>query len=263
MQNPREAYDFLIMFVSVTFLFLLLGTGISVFVVYYYRKRRFYIREKEDLQNQFEKSILQAQLEIQEHTLNHISQEIHDNVGQALSVTKMQLNILGENTTVYTPALQGAKDSLAKAMKDLRDLAKGLSSERVGHFSLLDSIREELERMRGNGSMDVNCVASGTEYPLQEEKKLIAFRMTQECIQNILKHAKASKMLLTLSYSDTSLTIAIQDNGIGFNVPEALEKKMGLGLDNIIKRASVIGGQAVITSNIEQGTNINIIIPYA
>lgn len=263
MQNAHEAYDFLVMFVSITFLFLVLGAGISVFVVYYYRKRRSYVKEKVELQAHFEKSLLQAQLEIQEHTLNHISQEIHDNVGQILSLTKMQLNILGENDILSRTTLQAAKDSLGKAMKDLRDLAKGLNTDRIGHFSLIENAREELDRLHNGHLMEVICTTTGDEQPIHEEKKLITFRMIQECLQNILKHANARKIALSFAYTDTSLDITVQDNGKGFDVPAVIESSKGLGLRNIVNRASIVGGNALISSTLSEGTTIKITIPYA
>jgi len=255
--------NFLTLLVSLTILFFVLGVTISVFISLYYRKRNIFLREKALLKTQFEKSILQSQLEIKENTLNHVSQEIHDNVGQSLSVTKMQLNILGENEMLYKPALLIAKDSLGKAMKDLRDIAKGLSSERIGYFSLVDNAREELDRVRNIHLTDITCTATGAEQPIQEDKKLVIFRMIQECLQNILKHANATKISLIFVYNAASLDIAIRDNGVGFDVHKMMEKNQGLGLQNIIQRAAIIGGHASITSTIAEGTIVNITIPYA
>lgn len=249
--------------VSLTILFFALGVAISVFVALYYKKRNTFLREKSILKAQYEKSILQSQLEIKEHTLNHVSQEIHDNVGQSLSVTKMQLNILEQSEAVYQPALRAAKDSLGKAMKDLRDIAKGLSTDRVEHFSLVENTREELERIRNAHITDVECTANGAELPLDEERKLIVFRMIQECIQNILKHAGASHIAVTFTYNSGSLHIGIRDNGAGFNVEEAIRKSRGLGLHNIIKRSAILGGQTEISSTLNTGTTVNITIPYA
>jgi len=263
MQNAHEAYDYLVMFVSISILFLVLGTGIAVFVVYYYRKRRTYVKEKEELRILFEKSLLQAQLEMQEHTLNHISGEIHDNVGQVLSLTKMQLNILGENDILSRTTLQAAKDSLGKAMKDLRDLAKGLNTDRIGHFSLIENAKDELDRLHNSQFMEVLCATTGVEHPISEEKKLITFRMIQECLQNILKHANARKIALSFAYTDTSLNITVQDDGEGFDVPAVIESSKGLGLRNIVNRASIVGGNAYITSTLSKGTTVKITIPYA
>jgi len=255
--------NFLTLLVSLTILFFVLGVTISVFISLYYRKRNIFLREKALLKIQFEKSILQSELEIKEHTLNHVSQEIHDNVGQSLSVTKMQLNILGESETLQKPALRAAKDSLGKAMKDLRDIAKGLSSHRAARFSLVDNAREELERIRNVHLTDIICTVTGVEQSVREEKKLVVFRMIQECLQNIIKHANATKISLVFVYNATSLNIIIRDNGVGFDVQTTVEKQQGLGLQNIIQRAAIIGGHASISSTVSEGTIVNITIPYA
>ncbi|MFX7870642.1 histidine kinase dimerization/phosphoacceptor domain-containing protein, partial [Acinetobacter baumannii] len=80
---------------------------------------------------EFEKQTLQSQLEIQEQTFNIISQEIHDNVGQILSLAKVQMNILEEQLVNPPAILKDTKENISRAMNDLRDIAKGLSTERI------------------------------------------------------------------------------------------------------------------------------------
>jgi signal transduction histidine kinase len=133
----------------------------------------------------------------------------------------------------------------------------------VEHFSLEENAREELERIRNLHLTDIICTSAGAEHPIREEKKLIAFRMIQECLQNILKHANATRISLTFTYEQHALDITIRDNGVGFNVREALDKSQGLGLQNIIHRAAIISGHASITSTIAEGATINLTIPYA
>jgi signal transduction histidine kinase len=255
--------DFLTLLIGLTILFFVLGVTITTFIILYYKKRNSFLREKTLLKTKFEKSILQSELEIKENTLNNVSQEIHDNVGQALSVTRMQLNILGENELVYTPALRAAKDSLGKAMQDLRDMAKGLSSGRIQHFSLIDNIKEELDRIRNHHLAEVGCKVIGVEKEIPEEKKLVVFRMIQECLQNILKHANAQKITISFSFEADVLITTIQDDGVGFNIIEITDKKQGLGLQNIFQRANIIGGRATVDSSTNGGTVVKISIPYA
>ena len=102
----------------------------------------------------------------------------------------------------------------------------------------------------------------GTEQPVAEQKKLFLLRMLQESLQNILKHAQSKNIDVFCTYGADQLQLKITDDGIGFN--QSLQQQSnGLGLQNIISRAALIGGQASINSIINQGTTITIILPYA
>jgi len=102
----------------------------------------------------------------------------------------------------------------------------------------------------------------GEEHAMQEQKKLIIFRIIQEAFQNILKHSKAKNIDVIFQYEADKLKINIADDGTGFD-KELIPGKDGLGLHNIMNRAALIGGNASINSIISIGTTITIIAPYA
>jgi signal transduction histidine kinase len=199
---------------------------------------------------------------MQEHTFNTISQEIHDNVGQILSLAKVQLNIIDQSETLDRTLLADAKDSVSKAMTDLRDIAKSLNTERIQLSSLPEITGHELQRISRAGLILTSIQTEGKEQNMQEQKKLIIFRIIQEALQNILKHSKAKNVDIFFCYQADYLTIEIKDNGTGF-AKELLTKKDGLGLQNIVNRAALIGGKADIKSIINEGTIITITSPYA
>lgn len=215
--------------------------------------------EKEIMTSKFNEQLFKSQLEIQEQTFDLISMEIHDNVGQTLSLLKVQLNIL-EQKEQYDRALVGdIKGNVGKAMTDLRDVAKSLNSERVQLSSLAELTAHELNRLESTGIITTEQKILGTEQVLSNDRKLILFRIIQESLQNITKHSHASVVTISINYQEAGLFITINDNGLGFDTSG---RQSGLGLQNIKSRAAVIGGEAIISSANGNGTKITITIPY-
>jgi signal transduction histidine kinase len=260
MQN--DSYDEVLTIVSAgVIIFAALAGVIIFFIFYFHRKKLQYQKEKIELQREFEQNMLQSRLEVQERTFTHISQEIHDNIGQALSVAKLQLNVLedkeGED---FNEILKSIKENISTVMTDLRDIAKSLNSNRLQAVSLNESIIREIVRLDKTGlSSSVKVV--GIQRPIEGDRKLILFRIVQEVLQNIIKHAEATWMLTILNYKADTLEISIRDNGKGFDVA-ATKLYKGLGLQSIINRTALIGGHAKIASTPEKGAHITIIVPY-
>jgi two-component system, NarL family, sensor kinase len=250
-----------IVIIAGTLVFLLLSIALIFYVFIFQKRQTFYLDQSEKMRIEFNQQLLQSQLEMQEQTFNTISQEIHDNVGQVLSLAKVQLNIMDQHKTFDESMLNDVKDSVSKAMTDLRDIAKSLNSERIKLSSLPEITALELQRISRAGVMQASIQTDGAEQSMQEQKKLIIFRIIQEALHNILKHSKATNIEVSFSYAADELKIKISDNGTGFD-KELLSKKDGLGLKNMINRAALIGGKANIESIINKGTFITLICPY-
>ncbi len=251
-----------IVIIAGTLVFLVLSLALIFYVFIFQKRQTFYLNQSEKMKDEFQQQLLQSQLEMQEHTFNTISQEIHDNVGQILSLAKVQLNIIDQSETLDKTLLADAKDSVSKAMTDLRDIAKSLNSERIRLSSLPEITANELQRISRAGLILTSIKTEGKEQNMQEQKKLIIFRVIQEALQNILKHSKAKNVGVFFCYEADNLLIEIKDNGTGFDAT-LLTKKDGLGLQNIVNRAGLIGGKADIKSIINEGTIITITSPYA
>jgi two-component system, NarL family, sensor kinase len=251
---------------------ILLGTtiillfGISVIALFnmFSKKSQLNQKEKEILKANFEKDILQAQLEIQEHTFSSISQEIHDNVGQILSLAKIQVELYLMNLPGNAPAtrINEVKENIANAIANLRDLAKGLSSDRIMYLSIDETVAFELDKIEKSGVCHTQLLRNGSEQEISGQKKLILFRIIQESLQNILKHAAATSIIITIGYEPEVLSVTIADNGKGFDSEAVMEKGDGLGFANIKKRAALAGGSAQISSRPGEGTVVHIRIPY-
>jgi hypothetical protein len=244
-----------------TTIILLFGIAIIALFSIFNKKSHLNQKEKEIIRATYEKTILQSQLEIQEQTFNDISGELHDNVGQVLSLAKVQISIMNESDNINKVMLTGVKENIGKAITDLRDIAKGLSSDRIRLLPIHETVARELERVGKSGVISTQLSSSGAERPLDDHKKLILFRIIQESIQNCIKHADASELEVVFSYESLGLKVCISDNGKGFNPGERTGLD-GLGLMNLKRRAWLVGGEARVESQLNQGTTVTIIIPY-
>ena len=259
---PEDNREVVVVLVAVILAFLVL-TGVVIYVLFFYQRRRFQHKHQiVEMQKHFSETLLTSQLEIQEHDFSIISREIHDNVGQILSLAKIQLNIISQTDHVDKIMVLEVKENIAKAMADLRDIARGLNTERVQVANLLETVRQEVGRINRSRFISGQVSVEGNERGLEEKKKLILFRIIQESLQNILKHSGATEFFIMFNYQPEALAINVTDNGKGFNTTEALNKKGGMGLANIQSRSELIGGNTVIDSKQGRGTIISINIPY-
>jgi signal transduction histidine kinase len=262
MPTPDKYNEILIASLAGVIIFFVITAMVVFILLFYQRKKARHRQQIIDMNKRFSEELLKSQLEIQEETFNRISQEIHDNVGQIMSLAKVQINIMTESNDINREMLNDVKLNIAKAMTDLRDIARSLSSERVRALSVHIAALNEAERLNKSGIIHIDVEVEGQERKMQEDKKLILFRIIQESIQNIIKHAKASETTILLSYKADEVETIIRDNGQGFDIADAVTKGTGLGLSNIRTRAMLAGGRSKIESRAEVGTTIIINMPY-
>ncbi|MEO5682865.1 MAG: ATP-binding protein [Chitinophagaceae bacterium] len=251
--------------VILTLFMLLMVSFIAVFVVLYQKRHTNYLKEKQLLQYHFSQTLLQTQLEIQEQTLKNISQEIHDNIGQVLSLAKLNINTMNCNEP---EALQGkindSKILISKAIQDLRDLSRSLNTDYVVEMGLLRSVEYELELIKRTGVLQTVLRIEGKPYRLEQQQELILFRIVQEILHNILKHAKASVIDVFVQFKQELFTLTVTDNGIGFDASR-LESSdysgFGLGIRNMHNRSVMINTAFALNSTIGKGVAITLQLP--
>ncbi|MEI6581969.1 MAG: ATP-binding protein [Chitinophagia bacterium] len=200
------------------------------------------------------------QQKVQEQTLNHISQEIHDNVGQMLSLVRIQLNLAAQQNSNENELISEAQENIGRAMMDLRDMAKGMSNDRIKLLGLYASVEQEADRIRRSGICEISLSCSGSVVQLDHQRETILFRVMQECLQNVLKHSEARLLEIFFQYTQDDIQIKIQDNGKGF-VLEKSRAGHGLGLMNMQHRIQLMGGEFTINSEPGVGTKIYLQVP--
>lgn len=211
----------------------------------------------------FKQQLLQTQIEIQEQTLKTISQEIHDNVGQVLSLAKLNLNTVGNITDQLLKfKIDSTKDLVSKAINDLRDLSRSLHGEKIGEIGLQEAIANELKIIQNTGQFTTELQITGQSYKQDPQKEMVLFRIVQEALHNAVKHANAKHLKVLMNYNENVFTLTISDDGIGF-VPEQLPvSQKGIGLKSMQNRAALIGGLYTVHSSNNTGTSITVEIPF-
>jgi signal transduction histidine kinase len=222
------------------------------------------MEEKEQLKIVFETELIKTQMEIQEQTMQTIGVELHDNIGQLLSLTSLTLNSIElDNTDKAQQKIGAAIELNLKSIKEMRQLGKLLHGEQLVRLGLEEAIRSEISWIEKSGRFTVNYSADD-EKPAgsNADKDLILFRITQEIFNNIIKHSKAKEISVKLAYIDGGISLMIIDDGHGFDINALPDEQKGMGLKNIQKRAEIVGGRIFIQSQPGQGTCIDIFIPY-
>lgn len=240
--------------------FLLVAVGIILLVLVYQKKQNQYLQDRAAMKAAFEKELLEAQLDVQELTLKNIAQEIHDNIGQTLSLAKLNLNtITPEKQALIPEKIANAKELVGKAILDLRTLSKTLHTEAVLAIGLKEAIEMELRLVQKAGALQTQLSTSGTATGIDPKKELILFRAVQEALNNAIKHSGAGRIEVHLHYTPELLQVCIKDNGKGF-APLAPGSSHGSGLRNMDNRARLIGGNFQVESG-QSGTEIRLNLP--
>jgi two-component system, NarL family, sensor kinase len=260
-KNPEI---FFVIIIGIVLGLLLVGFIVATLFLYQRRQQR---QEQEiiSMKDKYEREALRSQIEIQENTFKNIAQELHDNIGQMLSVVKLSLSILPlEKDHKAYDQVKNSQEVLNKAIGDLSNLTKSLHTERIADIGLIESIRFEVYAIRKAGILQVQFYPEGTETPLGEQKSVFLFRMFQEILNNILKHAKASEVIVHVKFLDDIFVLEIKDNGVGFSVEDKKQSTSsgsGVGLRSLFNRAQIIGAQLTMESEPGKGTNVLIRLP--
>jgi signal transduction histidine kinase len=256
------ANDLYVMVIGITIVLLLLVSAV-ISLLFIYQRRQ--IRNQLDLKklkDEFDLEILRSRLEMREQTLQNISEEIHDNVGQVLSLANLNLSSIELDTGHRERELiDRVMTLLSKAIGDLRNLSRTLDPENIASTRLADCIQFELDQLEKTGRYKTSLQLVGSERPLDASKQLLVYRIAQEAINNIIKHASATTIDVALHYTAADLSILINDNGTGFREPAPDNAKNGAGLRNMKNRAKLVQGALTIRSS-ETGTRLSLALPF-
>lgn len=250
-----------------TLLLLFLSATLFIFYISYHKRKFKYSREKQKLQTDFQQELLRTQLEIQEQTFQNISQEIHDNIGQMLSLVKLNLNTVDfSDLSATQKKVYCSKDLVSKAISDLRDLSKSLNPEIITKIGLTEAVSRELLMMAKTGEYEINLTQNGHYYRLDGQKELIIFRIFQETLNNIINHATAKTVNVTLEYQPEHFSLTVADDGKGFDlasIESADRNAGGLGIQNMRNRAKMIGADIQFESRPGKGTVVGVELSFA
>lgn len=237
--------------------FLLVAIGIIVLLLIYQKRQLQFILEKQELSNQFQKELLTTRLEAQEETLNQLSRELHDNVGQLLSSAKLLVGVARRALTTPMEELELAEETVSKAITELRSMSKSLNKDWLEKFNFIENLNAEADRINATKEFEM-IIHQPESIHLSSEHQLVLFRIVQEAFQNSLKHGKANQIKIVVAQSERQVDVVIEDNGKGFNVMDT--SLPGVGMINIKNRALMLGGSAQWQSS-GSGTSVTVRIP--
>lgn len=240
------------------FIYLILLLSISVFVILIVvvilvlRNARIQI-EKQQEQQFFEEQLLKSRIEISEENMRYIGRELHDNIGQLLSVAGMELK-MNQHFLARDSSLVEVSDIISKSILELRHLSKSLNNDALLNEGLQKSIEREISRINRMGLLNAK-LDYDSEVSLTSKVELIIFRVLQEFISNTVKHASAKNLTVSIKTLNDQTIVTAQDDGVGFD-PQSVIKNSGL--INIESRVKMINGDINLTSSPNEGTLLQI-----
>jgi PAS domain S-box-containing protein len=206
-----------------------------------------------ELEIELEKGRITSLIEGQENERSRLAREIHDGIGQMINLVKLKVsNLNADDKKELMPLLEQTLD-------EVRNVSENLHPSRLSDFSLEKNLEKLIDQFNQTSSVNFTCAFSDVP-EMDLTKKTHIFRISQEAISNIVKHAQATSSSLQLHTIDKNLQLTIEDNGIGYetNVQKHVAHH---GLQNIVYRVNSMSGMLNVDSNKKSGTMILITIP--
>lgn len=240
---------------------LVLCTLIIIFFVVFQKRKNKLIYDKIKQQQAFEEEISNTQIEIQEQTLKNIGQELHDNIGQLLSVANMQLSIMTTSVDeTIREQFSETKNVVKDSLREVRALSKSLNSDVIANKGFQESVQNEIDRLNRLQILKASLTVEGDSDLFKNQKdSIILFRILQEFLSNTVKYASAENFSVTIHYNIDKLILKAIDDGKGFNFKTV---ENGSGLINMKNRAELINANFSLNSIEGKGTEMKVVYPY-
>ncbi|WP_044400282.1 sensor histidine kinase [Lacinutrix sp. Hel_I_90] len=242
--------------------FLAFIAGIIIFIREYRIKKKAHVKEIHTIDETHKRELLETQVEIQTQTMQYIGQEIHDNIGQKLTLASLYTQQLAfENKAPQVNKnIENIGDIINESLTELRQLSKSLTDNTIETLTISELIVRECKKINAIKQCDAHF-SNNTKVNIKSYQiKSIVFRITQEFLQNSIKHAHCKNIFVSLENTDKTIQLVLKDDGKGFNM-DTLHAN-GIGLKNMKKRTELIGGTFKLESENLKGTKLTIDIPH-
>ncbi len=200
------------------------------------------------------KEFAEALLITQEEERKRLARDLHDGIGQSLLLVKKQL----EKNTAITLDNQNL---ITDTIEEVRSISQDLHPYQIEKFGITAAIEEILFKVEKSTGLFITSEIEDINNLLSDTAEINIYRIIQEAMSNIVKHAKATAAKVELKNTTKNIQISIQDNGEGFNHDMVIAQSKSLGLKTMYERISTIGGKLRFSNNQGGGTHVNIIIP--
>jgi PAS domain S-box-containing protein len=210
-------------------------------------------------QEEGKKQVTKAIIQTQESERSKISLELHDNVNQVLTTVKLLMDVSQDNPQIAKANLGRAIALQQEAITEIQNISRRLSAPSIGNLPLADSIRELVHHYPDESKLAFSLALDGLEsLEIDQYIHMAFYRILQEQLTNIVKHAKAQNVQITLRRSDDKLVMEVVDDGQGFD-PE--KKSQGIGIQNMKARVESANGTFSLTGERGKGTRLLVAIP--
>jgi signal transduction histidine kinase len=207
-------------------------------------------------EEKYQRLLTEQMITVQEREREWIGRELHDNVGQVLTTVKLYLETASKQGN--DPLISRSMQLVNSSITEIRNLSHQLSAPTLGTHSLIDSINVLIETISFSTNLIIEFDHKGYTRHVIKSQKLALYRILQEQLSNILKHAEATNIWITLVQSDGNIILTVKDNGKGF---DAIVQTDGMGINNIISRTKVFDGTVQLDTAPGKGYLLEVSIP--
>ena len=259
MGQPTEEINFLLLFLTGTLGLLFLASTLILFVFINQKRMLSQSNKLQLLKATYQQEMLKAAIDAQEKERKRIAEDLHDEVGAMLSLAR--LNVNRSNEYSRDEADKKLNHDTIKIIDDtinnVRRISKDLLPSTLEEFGLIHAIQELVNKINASKIVSVKFAYVGEFDNLCPEVELALYRVTQELVNNAIKHADAGSIDINMEIFDNHLTLKVLDDGSGFKVGEIDRKstfERGIGLKNIHSRVSMLDGVIEYLPNVPKGT---------
>jgi signal transduction histidine kinase len=250
-----EIYSAIIL---ISVIFIVLSSGFVLFIIRFKMKQGLHFLEKKKMSEEFSMQLMQSQIEVQETTMSMLGQELHDNICQQISSTKLIAAYAIRRPEEAQKMLVEIEGHLGKTIDDIRLLTKSMDKEWLEKFNLIANLVTEVNRINASQMLNIRLRTLSRLF-LETDKQLMLFRIIQEALQNAIRHAGASQIEIIINTDNVNINTLITDNGRGFTVDD---RTTGLGMRNMKHRTDLLKGNITWTSA-GKGSIVHISIPIS
>jgi signal transduction histidine kinase len=221
------------------------------------------IRESEQLllseRNRQQQIRTEAVLEAEERERARIARDLHDGIGQMIAAARMSLGKFTSLNNIKEPEVTQTLDLLEDSIKEIREVSHNMMPGSLMKFGLPTALKQFTNKINNSGALQINLQIIGIKERLDERIETMLYRILQEIVSNILRHAEATKVNIELVSHENELVLVVEDNGKGFD-PNNIQSQ-GIGLKNILTRVEYLNGSVNFDSSIGKGTSVIVEIP--
>lgn len=256
-RNEIQTQNYQLIFLAVVLGIVILLIAFLYFV--YSKNRQLNQKQIEVLKKEQEAQRLRAVIEGEEKERRRIAQDLHDGLGAYLATVKMRINALEhENPMIKSStSYQKAEELIDEACRTVRTISHNMMPNMLEQYGLENAIQELCTSISQSHDIDISFIPFGLETPISNDVMITIYRIVQELLQNIIKHAEASEVIVQLTVEDNELILVVEDNGKGFDKTQ-IEENNGIGLSNIVSRVKYLDGDLEIDATPGEGSTFTI-----